>query len=820
MENRTLKKSNPSTRQQLLEKLRKASGKIAPVWSLENFVAVNPYLGLTDNNFDKVARELGAIGGIQLTMPTSFYRKKLIDGEIARDDLAAAFLRRRHREEDLNEFILDVISEPNDEEKAATVESFIDVASSFSGKDFNRLMINRVSAWAASYFDKGQAFWAAANKNTGAFTAWKAEAEIDRGPEIAGLKGFRKAVKELPEDHLEAAQDSLEILNIPGDKQEIYLHRLLLKVGGWSAYSAQLDWEHRLYGNEEGKLIEFLAILMCWEACIYRCMASQELEKEWNYAKDNLSLEELGGNNLERNLILQEALDLASQRDIIGKFKKAEDRVIESAKRVKAQAVFCIDVRSEVFRRNLELVDAEFETIGFAGFFAFPINFIPLAHQKGEAQCPVLIPAGPGIQEEIRDKETTIKANRSRVLQNQVKQVWKNFRSGAVSCFSFVSPVGLFYLPKLFTDSYGITRPVPHPDHAGLKKKYRKDKRISLEPSTEAAGIPPEKRVEMAKNALTAMSLTENFADFVLIVGHGSTTVNNPHASGLDCGACGGRTGEANAKVAAAVLNDAIVREKLKKHDIFIPGNTIFLACLHDTTTDEVSIYNEYDVPLSGQQDLKDLQRSLAKAGFASRTERAARMMIKDDADRKIKARSRDWSQLRPEWGLAGCSAFVVAPRERTKGLDLDGKSFLHSYQWKKDKDFSILELIMTAPMVVTSWINLQYYASTVDNRNYGSGNKTLHNVTAGLGVLEGYAGDLRVGLPIQSLHDGEQYQHEPVKLSVIIEAPLEAMNNILKRHKAVQELFDNRWIYLLAMNEQGKISHRYKNDLEWEAIS
>ncbi|HBF20829.1 MAG TPA: DUF2309 domain-containing protein, partial [Cryomorphaceae bacterium] len=184
-----------------------------------------------------------------------------------------------------------------------------------------------------------------------------------------------------------------------------------------------------------------------------------------------------------------------------------------------------------------------------------------------------------------------------------------------------------------------------------------------------------------------------------------------------------------------------------------------------------------------------------------------------------ILRRSKDWAQVRPEWGLAGCSAFIVAPRSRTRGLDLGGKSFLHSYEWKKDGDFKILELIMTAPMVVTSWINLQYYASTVDNQYYGSGNKTLHNVTGGIGVLEGYAGDLRVGLPWQSVHDGNQFQHEPRKLSVVIEAPLEAMNRVLEKHPSVRNLCDNGWIYLLAMNVEGRVSHRYTGKLKWEAL-
>jgi hypothetical protein len=194
-------------------------------------------------------------------------------------------------------------------------------------------------------------------------------------------------------------------------------------------------------------------------------------------------------------------------------------------------------------------------------------------------------------------------------------------------------------------------------------------------------------------------------------------------------------------------------------------------------------------------------------------------MAIDKNVDTAIKGRSKDWSQVRPEWGLAGCHAFVVAPRVRTQHLDFGGQSFLHSYEWKKDNGFSILELIMTAPMVVTSWINLQYYASTVDNKHFGSGNKTLHNVTAGLGVLEGFSGDLRVGLPLQSVHDGENYQHEPVRLKVIIEAPIPAMNAILEKQESVRNLCDNEWIHLFKMDEEGQVSHRYSGNLTWEAL-
>jgi len=420
------------------------------------------------------------------------------------------------------------------------------------------------------------------------------------------------------------------------------------------------------------------------------------------------------------------------------------------------------------------------------------------------------------------DQATHHCAYQGRVLNHQVRQLWKSFKSGAVTCFSFVSPLGLSFLPKLFTDSCGLTRTVPDPYKVGLKNAFSQNKSVSLAVATHnnvTVGIPMDQRIQMANSALNVMSLTENFSKFVLIVGHGSTTVNNPYATGLDCGAYGGHTGESNARVAAAVLNDKDVRKHLKQENISIPESTVFLACLHDTTTDKISIFNEEDVSVLRTDALIDLKTSLEKAGHASRVDRALRLSVNGPVEAAIKARSKDWSQVRSEWGLAGCAAFVVAPRERTRNIDCKGQTFLHSYEWKKDAEFSVLELIMTAPMVVTSWINLQYYASTVDNKHFGSGNKTLHNVTAGVGVLKGFSGDHRVGLPMQSVHDGVNYQHEPVRLNVVIEAPLDAMNSILEKHASVRNLCDNGWIYLLAMDEKGKVSHRYVGNLTWEAV-
>jgi uncharacterized protein YbcC (UPF0753/DUF2309 family) len=185
-----------------------------------------------------------------------------------------------------------------------------------------------------------------------------------------------------------------------------------------------------------------------------------------------------------------------------------------------------------------------------------------------------------------------------------------------------------------------------------------------------------------------------------------------------------------------------------------------------------------------------------------------------------VARRSRDWAETRPEWGLAGCSAFIAAPRARTAGKSLDGRAFLHDYDWQQDMNFSVLELILTAPVVVASWISLQYYGSTVAPEIFGGGNKLLHNVTGGIGVVEGHAGLLRAGLPWQSVHDGMRYIHDPLRLSVCIEAPRDAMTDILRRHATLRALFDNVWLHLFALDEAGCIAWRYAGDLQWTAMN
>lgn len=760
----------PGPMLELIAAAEAAIRQIPPAFPLTATVAVNPWLGQTRENRATAAARLARTAGARLTRPRADYAAMMADGRIGAADLDAAACAAG--------------LDPHALRKAAALPdaplapapTIADLARNATGTDWPDMVAERIGLWAATHFDAGQALWPAPEGEV--FASWRAFATRDLTPDIFGLPGFSARAAALPDDPRMAFAAACDRLDLRAEAAPGYLHRLLATLEGWAQMVRGRGWVAERDGGQDRESFALLAIRLTWDAVLLE--AHPDLAPAWAEAQAAHAAPLVPSDALRHDLALQDAADRAAERRLVETLA-APAPAPPPETRPALQAAFCIDVRSEVFRRAMETVDAEVRTIGFAGFFGLPLAHRPVASDVMEARGPVLLPTGP---ETVAAQPAD--ADMAARVRLRLARAWGRFRMATVSAFAFVEAAGPLYAGKLLRDATGSPQPC-RPDPLPVT-------RMSLVDRVAAAG-----------SILRAMSLTEGFAPVVLIAGHGARVVNAPFASALQCGACGGHAGDANARLLVSFLNDRAVRAGLGEEGIVIPADTLFVAGLHDTVSDEVAL-------LDAPQDagLGRLRAVLARAAALARTERAARLPRADRPD-ALPARGADWAELRPEWGLAGCAAFVAAPREATRGRDLGGRAFLHSYDHRADRDFGILELILTAPVVVASWIALQYHGSSVAPAVFGSGNKLLHNVTGGIGVIEGSGGHLRAGLPWQSVHDGETLRHKPLRLAVVVAAPTEAIAGVLGKHPEVRALFDNGWLALMAMDDAGRIAARWQ---------
>jgi uncharacterized protein YbcC (UPF0753/DUF2309 family) len=773
-----------------------AARQIPPLWPLYSSVTVNPFLGQANEPFERAAARLGRVAGLRVTMPRSWYAARIRSGEISDADLGAALtsastaLRPKA--------IADLKAAAEIERPfASPLQTIADLAAEASGVDWPGVLTERISHWAADYFDTAQALWAAP-KGRGAYDAWRDDARYDLTPEIVGLQGFALRVTRLPETAKRGIAECVEQLKLPDTALEMYFHRLLMSLGGWAQIARYRLWQAELVGRSDQTLLDLLAVRLVWERAIL-CQFAPSIEAKWLETGEAYAEDTAPTSDDVLDVILQDAAERAAQRRLGAVLAAEHTRPDEG--RAALQMAFCIDVRSEVFRRRLESLDPGIRTLGFAGFFGLGISHRRFASDIEEFRLPPQL--APGLRTRAGDDNSaTACRDETARMTARATRAWGRFRLAAVSSFAFVEAMGPVYVSKLLRNGLGFA-----------KTSTPNDPAPRYDPS-----LHPETRIDLAEKVLRAMSLTHGFARLVLIAGHGASVVNNPHASMLHCGACGGFSGDVNARLLAALLNEVSVRAGLSKRGIVVPGDTLFLAAAHDTTTDSVTLY-EADHPSTGHlNEIKQAKRWLMQAGALTRAERALNLPGAPAAA-DIPRRARDWAEVRPEWGLTGCQAFIAAPRSRTVGRNLGGRVFLHHYIWREDRDFSVLELIITAPVIVASWISLQYYGSTIAPEIFGAGNKLLHNITGGMGVIEGNGGLLRGGIPWQSIHDGENFVHDPLRMSVAIEAPREAITKVLKQHPDVRKLFDNRWLHLFALDDMGRLAWRYAGNARWAAI-
>ncbi len=781
--------------------VERACRSVAPSWPLDRQVAVNPYWGLIDQPFAQVAswmrRALGARFGLapeeygtawragEIT-PSALARALGEYGDCAGLDAAVAALER----ETVRPSPLALLSDILDRDGPAS-----------AGARWGDTITQQVSQYCASYFDERQADWHR-GRSGGLFSGWRATLRVDPALEpLRTAAGIRARARDLPDSADEALGWALQRLAVPPAEHAALLQVCLLRINGWASWCAFLGWEASLAGRGDPALRELLAIRTSWEALLDD--GRRDAGSPWRQWREHWrrGLEAAQTPAQRRELAWQRAQEISYQDRLFRQLLDARSPAAGAHQdaRPAAQLVFCIDVRSERLRRALESAEPGIETRGFAGFFGLPIHYQPLGTSAGGARLPVLLAPSLDATDSTGEPEedAAVAARRARKESRQASR--RPFLRSPSGGFSLVETIGLGFAAALLRRHFAAGAPAPvslgRAQHASRTLRQRLAPCIALSVTDKA---------DRVASILRAMSLTAGFARLFVLVGHGSQSENNPQAALLDCGACGGHSGDINARILAGLLNELPVRQALRERGIVIPQDTVAVGALHNTTTDEIELFDLARIPPSHAEDLRRLERSLIEAGRRTRADRAPQLGLAPLAASAaallaaMRRRARDWAETRPEWGLANNAAFIVAPRARTRGVDLAGRCFLQDYTWADDRDGRVLEGILTAPMIVTHWINLQYFASTTDPEHFGSGNKLLHNVVCGnLGVFEGNTGDLRIGLSRQSVHDGQRWMHAPLRLSVLIDAPRAMIESVLTQHATVRHLVENEWIHL-----------------------
>jgi len=481
------------------------------------------------------------------------------------------------------------------------------------------------------------------------------------------------------------------------------------------------------------------------------------------------------------------------------------------------QAFFCIDDRECSIRRHIEVVDPNCETFGTPGHFGLDFYFQPENSRFYTQVCPAPISPKYLIKEE---ESTKIKHQKDATFS---KGTHRFFGGYIIS-----QTMGWWSAVKLFA---GVFKPTLGPTTASSFNHMDKYAKLRIEhiagtekhPDGLQLGYTLIEMADRVESVLKSVGLTSNFAKLVYLIGHGSTSVNNTHYAGYDCGACSGRPGSANAKAFAFMANHATIREMLVERGITITETTHFIGGLHDTARDEMVFYDEQLVPKPLQSVFENHKDSFQKALEINAVERAQRFdsVNKNQSSKKIheqvKERTVSLFEPRPELNHATNALCVVGRRSLTRSLNLNRRAFMNSYDPMFDTDGRWLEPILNAAAPVCGGINLEYYFSRVDNRSLGAGSKLPHNVMGLIGVANGIDGDLQTGLPSQMIE-----LHPPMRLMMIVEQKPEVVLSTIQRNANTYAWFNKNWVHLVVIHPETKQAYVFEHGAmkEYEKLS
>ncbi|WP_367605782.1 putative inorganic carbon transporter subunit DabA [Legionella sp. W05-934-2] len=672
----------------------------------------------------------------------------------------------------------------------------------------------------ACYFDFGSAYWPMASREKGMWHCFKALYSNPFpliGHYLETLINIVRNYQHLPIN--DVFNQLLERLQIDKELSIPYLFDLTYRFKGWAGMLKSLknhpEWikEPSIVASE----VEFMLILMICEFAaiemitpnppkipiavssyqhsesfintfVYQCKKYPEHKEKFENIFHHLT-------DLDREEILHRAYEKSFYTNFLDAYA-SQTHIFpgeNTSSKIDYQVICCIDEREESLRRYLE-IDPHCETYGTVGHFGLPIRFKGYFDKNPRALCPINVKPIYEIVE-VGEVKNYFKL-KSLFIYGELQWI------AALSSKSLLrGTVALLF--GFFTKLFPVLLDIFSPKIAHKIKQTAKshiNKAISTilvyRKEDTPTGIPIAERINLAASFLKNMGLSKNFSPYIFIVGHGSSSLNNPHEAAHDCGACGGGRGGANARLMALILNESIVRDALRKtKHITIPEQTQFIGCYHNTCDDNLELY---DLPKQVDPIFNLIIEKLHNACHIDAAERSRRFTSlpfnhsPNYYHQKVRERAIDFRQPRPEYGHATNAVCIVGPRIMTRNLFLDRRAFLLSYDEKEDPSGCILNVLLNTAGPVCAGINLEYYFSYIDNEKYGCGTKLPHNITSLLGVMNGYQSDLQLGLPWQMVEI-----HEPVRLMVLIVCRLDIIKQLLNRESNFSVLVINQWIEL-----------------------
>lgn len=749
-----------------------------------------------------------------------------------------------------------------------------DALLALDGVDTDELINGWLIRLCAVFLDQGLSYWPMPLREKGFYqSVRKLMAQPGLLPP-ALLDGLKNAFERQDAERKTSAGvvlDCLRIFGVPQSEWESVITAELLALPGWAGLMRKLETEPELAPHEPApcSLLDFLAVrLTMTVVAVENARRSQgSVQQFWSQWRQPIApapvtdarqmaqaarifdVAQLLGFSAERidslradefSLLVEEidAFDDWERRRVwhLAYEHRHEQEILRPllahratvdprrpATRPAAQVIFCIDEREESIRRALEEIAPEVETLGAAGFFGVAVHYQGLDDAHGVALCPVVVTPQHAVFERPHEADHHLSQKRKSRRQLWAEVAHNLFIGsrtlvrgwlgalvlGWLSVFPLITRVltprhaGRWYgwLGKMFL-------PMPRTELTLLRDETASHDKIE----GRMPGFTIQEKAERIAGTLRAAGLVENHARLVAILGHGSTSLNNPHESAHDCGACGGRRGGPNGRLFAAMANHPQVRLRMRELGLNIPEDTWFVGGYHDTCNDIVEFFDTAAMPATHAAEFARLSESLDRARAANALERARRFEAAHRATtpmaalRHVEERAEHLAEPRPEYGHATNAVCVVGRRSVTRGLFLDRRAFLVSYDAERDPENNSLAALLGAAGPVCAGINLEYYFSFVDNERYGCGTKLPHNVTGLVGVMNGHASDLRTGLPWQMVE-----VHEPVRLLLIVENTPQNVMDAVRRSPVVTELVENRWIRLAAMNPADGAIHVYR---------